>query len=142
MLVLCFGSNLLEEEFISKIIITKGFVQDRNELAQIYSAADVYLHPAHSEIFSLAILEALSCGTPVIASNVGGIPEIIQHGVNGFLVDEMDAESMADYAIKLTKDQDLLKKLKINAIKTSRPFYSISRMVNDYLQLYEEMISV
>jgi N-acetyl-alpha-D-glucosaminyl L-malate synthase BshA len=66
---------------------------------QIVRAADVFLLPSETESFGLAALEALASGVPVVASRVGGLPEVVQHGVNGWLVAPDDVQGMADAAV-------------------------------------------
>ena len=72
----------------------------RSDVQDILLMADVYVHPSRSEGLGSALLEASVAGLPLVGSRVGGIPEIVQHGVNGLLVDADDAEQLAD-AIEL-----------------------------------------
>ena len=72
-----------------------------------YQAADVYLHAAFVETFPLAVLEALACGVPVVATAVGGIPEQIVDGEVGFLVGKDDAQTMAARLELLLRDGQL-----------------------------------
>ena len=62
------------------------------------------LLPSETESFGLAALEALSCGVPVVASDVGGLPELIQHGVTGYLEPVGDVERMAEAVLRLIQD--------------------------------------
>ncbi len=64
------------------------YIEDENELANLYAACDVLLYPTQADNLPLVVLESMACGTPVIASKIGGIPEIISHQQDGFLVDE------------------------------------------------------
>ena len=66
------------------------------EMAVYYQAADVYLHAARADTFPNVVLEAMACGTPVVATAVGGIPEQVEHGVSGFLVPPGDSSGMAE----------------------------------------------
>src|SRR5690606_18588812 len=61
----------------------------------IYNAADIFIAPSLAEVFGYVILEALRCGTPVIAFNTGGIPDLIEHKGNGYLAKYKDAEDLA-----------------------------------------------
>lgn len=78
-----------------------GYVADARLMARYYQAADVLLHAAHAEVFGLAIAEALACATPVIATAVGGIPELVADGVNGWLVARGDSAAMARRLLEL-----------------------------------------
>jgi D-inositol-3-phosphate glycosyltransferase len=73
-------------------------------LADYYRAADVVLVPSRTESFGLVALEAAACGTPVVASSVGGLRSVIDHGVSGYLVDERDPVAFAAYVAKLLDD--------------------------------------
>lgn len=83
-----------------------------DELKELYANATVVLAPSRvHEIFGLSILEAMAHGKPVIASNVGGIPEVVEDGVNGFLVSPLDLHSWTESLMRIFYDDDLQKKL-------------------------------
>lgn len=81
-----------------------GYIADPAEVARYYQAADVLLHAANAENFPCVIMEAMACGTPVIATAVGGIGEQIEDGVSGFLVARGDSTAMADRVGELLAD--------------------------------------
>ncbi len=66
------------------------------DLPLYYNAADVCVVPSHHETFGLVALESLACGTPVVATRVGGMESVIRHGENGYLVDDNSPERLAD----------------------------------------------
>jgi glycosyltransferase involved in cell wall biosynthesis len=109
-------------------------------VARYYHAADIYLHAARADTFPNTILEALACGTPVIATAVGGIPEQIIDGETGFLTRPGDAADMAEKIIQLLENDDLLHKMGIAAGKYAQINFSSERMVNDYLNFYQEVL--
>ncbi len=74
------------------------------ELVSTYRAADVLVIPSYFEVFGMAALEAIACGTPVVASNVGGLPEIVQEGVSGHLVPPGDPEAIASKLLTLARN--------------------------------------
>ena len=74
---------------------TSQFLGEQDAVVPLLSAADVFLLPSAQESFGLAALEAMACGVPVVASSVGGMPEVIEHGVTGFLHDRDDLDGMA-----------------------------------------------
>ncbi len=108
----------------------------RDQLAAFYQAADAVVMPSRSETFGLVAAEAQSCGTPVIAAAVGGLPFIIEHGKSGLLVDGHDP---ADYAAALDRvldDPSFAAELSTGAIEHSERF-SWDATVTRFLELYE-----
>src|SRR5690606_13800803 len=87
------------------------FVGAQHDVVPWLSAADLFLLPSAQESFGLAALEAMSCEVPVIASRVGGLTEVIQDGITGFVCDPDDVTGMADRSIQLLQDPDLRRKI-------------------------------
>ena len=109
-------------------------------VATYYQAADIYLHAARADTFPNVVLEALACGTPVIATAVGGIPEQVLDGKTGFLTQPNNAADMAEKIIQLLGDEDLLHKMAIAAGDYARTHFGLDRMVNAYLSYYQEVL--
>ncbi|MGC8768639.1 glycosyltransferase family 4 protein [Calditerrivibrio sp.] len=103
------------------------------------SMLDIFLSPSRREAMPLAILEALGAGLPVIGSNIGGIPEAVEHGVNGFIFPSENAKEMAKYMNKLCDDLDLRKQMGINAKKSFNDRFSADIMYKSILKLYHEL---
>jgi L-malate glycosyltransferase len=82
------------------------FLGKQDQVYKFLSCADLFLLPSQLESFGLAALEAMACEVPVIATNVGGIPEVIEHNVDGFLVEPGDVKTAAIYAIDLLSRSD------------------------------------
>lgn len=76
--------------------------------------AEVFVLPSLSEGFPVTILEAMACGLPIVATRVGGIPDIIEDKINGYLVDPKDQDQMADVLLKLLQDEELRKNISSN----------------------------
>ena len=109
---------------------------DRSRLAAFYQAADVVIMPSRSETFGLVAAEAQSCGTPVVAAAVGGLPYIVEEGKSGLLV---DGHNPADYAAALDRvlmDSALSTRLSAGALEHSERF-SWDATVSRFLELYE-----
>ena len=106
----------------------------------LLSAADVFLLPSAQESFGLAALEAMACEVPVVASRVGGLPEVIEHGVNGFLHAPADLDGMAASAVSLLTDPDLHARVAANAVSRVREQFCVDRVVPMYERFYETVL--
>ncbi|VAW10226.1 UDP-N-acetylglucosamine:L-malate glycosyltransferase [hydrothermal vent metagenome] len=123
---------LCEQLGISEKVI---FLGNSNEIDRILCFSDLFLLPSKSESFGLAALEAMINKVPVISSNTGGIPELNEHGVTGFLSDVGDVDEMAENALKILCDEEVLKRFKNNAAKTAEKF-DIQNIVPLYEAVY------
>ena len=83
-----------------------AFLGKQDRFEELLAAADVFLLPSEQESFGLAALEALSCGVPVVASDLGGIPELVTHGETGFLAPLGDVQAMAQHVLTLVEDAE------------------------------------
>jgi len=117
------------------------FVDNPVVLASYYRAADLYLHPARAESFGLTVLEAMACGTPVVASDVGGIPEVVTHGETGMLVRPDDDVALAAVAIALATDDSRREAFSVAGVARAGKF-TFERQVASYLEWYGELGSV
>ncbi|MFN3918529.1 MAG: N-acetyl-alpha-D-glucosaminyl L-malate synthase BshA [Flavobacteriales bacterium] len=101
---------------------------------EILNLADLFVLPSETESFGVSALEAMASGVPVIATNTGGLPELVQDDVSGFLSPVGDTDKMATDALRLLENQLLLNKFKQAAIKRAADFD-----INKILPLYEEL---
>lgn len=128
---LCRSLNLCDHvRFVGKVMAT----------AELLSAADIFLLPSQNESFGLAALEALSCGTPVVASNVGGIPEVVPHGQAGYLAEPGDVSRMARYCIELATNAKKWQRFSTAARRHAIENFSTERVVPLYERLYRQLI--
>jgi len=111
------------------------FVGKQQDMEDILAIADLFLLPSEYESFGLSALEAMAAGAPVIATNVGGLPEIITQGVNGFMGNVGDVDQMAKYAIEVLKDEDNFQRFRANAREQAERF-DIANIVPQYEELY------
>jgi glycosyltransferase involved in cell wall biosynthesis len=114
-------------------------VGKQQDMEDIYAIADLFLLPSEYESFGLAALEAMATGTPVVATNAGGIPEIITHGKNGFLCDIGDVEQMSSYAISILENDKILEAFSLEARKQAERF-DIHKIVPQYELLYDQVL--
>jgi len=115
------------------------FFGNSNEIDKILLLTDLFLLPSETESFGLAALEAMACGVPVISSNSGGLPEVNFDGVSGYLSDVGNVEEMAANAIKILKDDKVLKEFKNNALEVAKKF-DIKNILPKYEALYQKAI--
>ena len=101
--------------------------------------SDLFLLPSESESFGLAALEAMACGVPVVATEAGGLPEVIRHGISGMLSPVGDVGKMADHADFLL-DEDNHERFRQQALERAASF-SIAHVLPQYLRLYESVLS-
>ncbi|TLP71151.1 glycosyltransferase [Nesterenkonia sphaerica] len=99
-------SALAHDAGISDILVTKKPLP-HPDLAELFRTSDALLVPSYSESFGLVALEAKACGTPVLAHNVGGLAELVDHGRSGILIDSLDPEDWAAALEKLVSDWNL-----------------------------------
>jgi N-acetyl-alpha-D-glucosaminyl L-malate synthase BshA len=116
------------------------FLGAQELIIPLLSAADVFLLPSAQESFGLAALEAMACEVPVVASNVGGLPEVIEHGVTGFLHAPEDLDGMAASAVALLQDPELHTRLRQAAATRVRREYCAERVVPVYEAAYAKVI--
>ena len=92
-------------------LVTFLGAKDQDILPYYYAAAEMVVMPSHYESFGMVALEAMAMGTPVIASEVGGLAHLIRHGHNGFHVPSRDPEALAARILHLLEDRDLRRRL-------------------------------
>lgn len=139
-LCIALGEEAPPEHIGSIEISFVPFQRDPEKVALYYQATDLYVHPARAETFPTTVLEALACGTPVMASRVGGIPEQAVEGRTGFLVPVGDDQAMAGRILNLLADDELRLRMGRQAAEEATQRFGIERVIKDYLLLYESMI--
>lgn len=117
-----------------------SFVGKQPKIVDYLSAADVLLLPSEQESFGLAALEAMACEVPVIASRVGGVPEVVTDGETGFLSDVGDVAKMAEDAARLLVDENLRKQMGARARESALSRYSTDIVIPQYIEFYEQVL--
>ena len=116
------------------------FLGKQENVEETLSIADVMLLPSEMEAFGLAALEAMACEVPPVASRVGGVPELVTHGVDGFLAEVGDIETMADYATRLLRDDSLHAEMARAARQTALTRFCSSLIIPQYEALYQRVL--
>lgn len=112
-----------------------------DEIHPLLAAADLLLLPSESESFGMAALEALASGVPVVGSTVGGIPEVVEHGVSGYLAPVGDVGAMADFALRILTRPAETKTMSRMARKRAADLFDYRGIITQYESLYESMLA-
>ena len=116
------------------------FVGKQTDMSQLLSISDILLLPSDLESFGLVALEAMACEVPVIATRVGGVPEVVRHGQDGFLFDVGDISSMAEGCLAILDNPQLRVQLGEAARDHARRDFCASKIVLQYEDLYRHTI--
>jgi glycosyltransferase involved in cell wall biosynthesis len=114
---------------------------EQDQVVPILSVSDLFLLPSAQESFGLAALEAMACEVPVVASKVGGLPEVVEDGVSGFLRAPEDIDGMARAAVQLLADPALHAKFAEAGLNRVRRQFCAGRVVPQYEAYYREVTS-
>ena len=117
------------------------FLGKRDSTAEFYNISDIKILLSEKEAFGLVLLEAMACGVPVIGSNIGGMLEIIEPGINGYLVELGDTQKAAQYVVEMLSDETKLQKLRQGALKTVAERFHSSKILEQYEGLYEQLLT-
>lgn len=116
------------------------FLGKQEDVAEILSQMDLMLLPSEQESFGLVALEAMACGIPVISSDAGGLPEVIEHGVSGFTFPTGHNHQMAEAAIYLLQDHEKYNSFSKACIARAKDHFCAQDIVRQYISLYKESI--
>lgn len=130
------------EETITQLNLNDSFSLrgHLNDMDSFYANLDVYINTSLHEGIPMTILEAMAHGLPIVAPKVGGIPEIVEDGVEGFLIDSRDPKDYADKCLLLCRDKKLWRKMSIAARKKVCSKFSREQMAERYLECYRELV--
>ncbi|MFT5142446.1 MAG: N-acetyl-alpha-D-glucosaminyl L-malate synthase BshA [Rhodothermales bacterium] len=116
------------------------FLGKQEPVEEILSIADVFLMPSGSETFGLAALEAMACGVPVVATDIGGLPELIVEGVTGFMTPLGDLDGMTDRVRALLLNEELHAKMAQASRARAVDVFDVERIIPAYEQHYREVM--
>lgn len=130
-------------------LVTELGIRDRvlcmgnqEQVVPLLSVADLFLLPSEQESFGLAALEAMACGAPVIASDSGGLPEVVVDGETGYLCRVGDVESMAGKAIALLRDREMHREFSEASVHRVRTTFCAAAIVPQYEDIYRRVLGV
>src|SRR5260370_11883462 len=106
----------------------------------VLRASNAFCLPSRNEGFSNALIEAMGCGLPCVATRVGGNAEALQEGKSGYLVASEDSEAMADRILRLLRDPVMPQRMAQTARETVKPPFTINAMMNRLMWIYDEVL--
>ncbi|HDS29166.1 MAG TPA: N-acetyl-alpha-D-glucosaminyl L-malate synthase BshA, partial [Candidatus Acetothermia bacterium] len=133
---------------IAREMVEQSGLEDRvrflgvvDHVAPLLARADLLLLPSATESFGLVALEAMASGVPVIASQVGGLPEVVEHGKTGYLAPVGDVDTMAQHALRLLTDPVHYDMVSTQAQRRARACFDFRQIVPQYVKLYEDVLT-
>ncbi len=130
------------EDLVVSLDIERGvvFTGFSTKAREIITALDIFVLPSLNEPFGIVVVEAMCMGTPVVATNSGGVPEIVKHEHNGLLVEYGDEEGLAEAIERLIVDEKLRKRIVENGYRTVEEKFTIERYAREVEKIYEEAL--
>lgn len=126
------GTDTHVDEILPSNVISIHRTQNQKQLAEIYTAATVFVNPTREEMFGMVNIEALACGVPVVTFRTGGTPECLDFK-SGIVVEKDDVEGMKDAIVKICEQKIFSE---IDCIKRAQQFKGLDKF-NEYIELYE-----
>ena len=139
-IVLAFGEGTVPVPDHLNVRFTGG-IRNRHDLAQLFAAADVFVSASLMETYGLTLVEAMACGTPVVAFRMGGIPEAAPDGQGAILCEPGDGATLTEAIMKLRSSPELCDRLGALARETAHTRNAASSFANAFAQLYRECVS-
>jgi N-acetyl-alpha-D-glucosaminyl L-malate synthase BshA len=127
-----------EEEGVTDRVL---FLGAHHSVHDLLRCADVFLLPSQNESFGLAALEAMACGTPVVASDEGGLPEVVPHGEAGYLLPMGDVDGMAERALAILQDDLKWERMSKGARRVAQLRFDAEKIVPEYEKYYRMVLS-
>jgi glycosyltransferase involved in cell wall biosynthesis len=118
------------------------FLGKQDDVAQVISIADLMLLPSEKESFGLVALEAMACGVPTIGSVAGGIPELVQHGITGFLSPIGHTDEMAENALKLLTNEKKYAEFREKCLHRAHHVFSDKLITEQYEEIYYRVLGM
>jgi len=120
--------NIDDIEFVGRV--------PNSKIGEILNTSDIFINPSNKDNMPLSLFEALACGLAVISTNVGGIPDYITDGINGFLIELNNKEQLMNKILYILNKQDEVQKIIYNGYQTFEQL-TLNNLKNEYLKLYE-----
>jgi len=138
--VIVFGEGDVPDHIGGVKVYRQGPLQSEREIADLYSAMDLFYVTSKMETFCQVAIEAQACGTPVCAFNVGGISDAIEHQETGMLFEFGDINSMIKFTSQFRGDERMRTRMQAKGISRAREDFSVEKMCDSYLEVYEKAL--
>ncbi|SDL67240.1 N-acetyl-alpha-D-glucosaminyl L-malate synthase BshA [Sediminibacillus halophilus] len=117
------------------------FLGRQINVSDLFSIADLKLLLSEKESFGLVLLEAMACGVPCIGTNIGGIPEVIEHGQTGFITELGDVKDVAENAVRLLTEKELWQTFSRNAVQSAHSRFRAEKILAAYQKVYDTVMT-
>ena len=138
------GVGIIEKNIQERLkdfpCLLTGYIYNDLLLAQYYASSDLYVFPTLADSFGLVAIETMACGTPSIAFKTGGVPEIIEHNINGWLVKQKDIKGLVEGIQLVMREPERLARWSSNGLKKIMHEYSAEKFLSSHLKLYNSVI--
>ena len=131
----------MDEKYPLEKVKHIGFVKDPARQALVYSAADLFLCSTLADAQPQTVIESLACGTPVIAYDIGPMPELIQNGKTGFIAPDVSVESLVATLVEVLEDPEHLVEMGLTCREEAEQKYNLSKQTKKYIDLYEKILT-
>jgi glycosyltransferase involved in cell wall biosynthesis len=122
---------------LEKHVLLPGF---RDDVLALLKGFDIFVMSSETEGLGTSILDAMACGKPVVGTKTGGIPEVVEDGVTGFLVEPRDPRALARAITTLLQDESLRTRMGAAGLARLREHFTVDRMVGETLGVYEQVL--
>jgi glycosyltransferase involved in cell wall biosynthesis len=129
------GATQLHMEFTNRV----HFLGLRTDIPDVLGAADIFVLSSDHEGKPLSVIEAMAAGLPIVSTAVGGVPELLQNGKEGFIVQPGHANGLSEAMMTLLNDSNLRRAMGEAAAVRAKAKFDVSAMVRAYEELYEEV---
>ena len=129
--------KLVMDNNLQEKVQIKGWISG-DKKNEIFQASDVLILPSYSEGLPMSILEAMAVGLPIISTPVGGIPEAVEDGVNGFLIQPGDYKALAEKIDILANDKQLREQMGQNGYKIAKEKFDVDVVIKQLKEIYNK----
>jgi glycosyltransferase involved in cell wall biosynthesis len=138
--ILIFGVANDDLQNIGIPVISTGYINSDEKLAEIYSAADIFLLPSLEDNLPNTMLESMACGTPIVAFDAGGIPDVIQHGITGFIAPCFSSEKFGELILNLIHNESKRIQMGTNCQRLMESKFQLKHQAAKYNELFKDLL--